>query len=204
MRDEKSSEETLPITTYRDNTSVFRLKDLPENATDNRSSSIPKKRGFTIDEQVLLLLSLDREPIIGRILFTKEAFLLNHELVSNGLKVQNMKFVPYMYGPYSFVLTETINSMEYVGLIARKGIRGSRKESFELTDQGKKVGKEVLKMLSFISEDLVRKLGEKRVGWDQLGTDGILLFVYRNFQQFTDRSKLKEKFKPIDYGKGKG
>ncbi|MCD6276580.1 MAG: hypothetical protein J7J42_07570 [Thermoplasmata archaeon] len=166
-----------------------------------------KKFELKISDIIILLLGIteDNSPIYGRTLLVKEVFLAIQEVFSKyPIKYQDPIFVPYKYGPYSFNLIDTVETMAMQGYIIRRGKRGTRKEMFLLTKKGKKIYEEVKKKLENKYPGLFEELKRKRVGWDELGTDGILKYVYQNYQRYLDKSKIYKKYEPIQWGKGRG
>lgn len=209
--------EIEPISEFPDGTRFFRATDILEKDFKGEASDL------TVDQLILFLFSLSDKPILGRILFFKELFLLYQE-IKDKIKVQNPKFVPYRFGAYSFFVAKTLELMEYNGLVRITGKKGSRNETFRLTKKGvehtyqlrlKAHEKERegffyhdLLFSSSKLEGLERKpfsdLQKKRQGWDQLGTQGILRYVYQNYPEYTQKSELKEKYKTIHWGRSKG
>ncbi len=157
-----------------------------------------KERVITVDELIKLLLSLSDSPIYGRVMFFKELFLLYQELKKNGIKVQDPKFVPYYYGPYSFLVAETLELMEATGQILREGKKNTNSEKFEIKNPERD------KFALIVGNELFDRLKKLRKGWDQLGTEGILRFVYQNYPKYKTKSKIKDRYKTITWGRGKG
>ena len=156
-----------------------------------------KAKPISLVGLILLLLYAQDKPIHGRILFMKELFLLYHEILSK--KVEDPKFVPYIFGPYSFHLTELINNLQIDGYLKVTGKRNARNESFMITEKGKKRIRPVYKR---IPKTTCKVIERQRKGWDQLGTHGILNYVYTNYKKFKTKSLLKNRYKDIDWGLG--
>ena len=135
------------------------------------------------------------KPIHGRTLLIKELFLLYKRQLTK--EVQNPKFIPYRFGPYSFHLMELINTLNLNGFIQVKGRRNSNSESFSLTEKGKKYAKKVFKKLNKKTKNEVI---QKRKGWDQLGISGILNYVYTHYPKYKKKSILKRRYKDIIWG----
>jgi hypothetical protein len=149
---------------------------------------------ITSEDLVLILLGSCNKPISGAILFMKEAFLLfEQKLKESSVPVFSPNFIPYHYGPYSFDIDEAWSDLEQLGLIKIEGRRSTSKEIFSLTEEGKE---EAQKILESLPENLRKELPSWRQGLDQFGNDGILLDVYKNYPQYTDRSKIKDKVLP--------
>lgn len=142
-------------------------------------------RKYSVKESILLLLGVDPEIPLKRILLMKEIFLFEKELAKElNLNLESFQFIPYKYGPYSQKLDDTLKSM--VGLIQ---ITPGNKKEITLTSEGKK---EAQKLLDSLSESTVNKLKIKRIGWDQWGNRGILKRVYTDYPIFTVKSEIKD------------
>ena len=157
-----------------------------------------KPKTFTISDTALILLFAQHEkPIFGRVLLVKEFLLLIKEVLDK-CNIQDPQFVAYRYGAYSFALGEAISNLEYLGYLERKGSKNSRCEQFKLTDKGKYVASQLWNKLP---EDVQSEVSAKRMGWDQLGRDGILRLVYRKYPEYTKNSYIKGQYKEISWGK---
>ena len=156
-----------------------------------------KVKQFSLKDLVLILLYAQKKPIHGRILLMKELFLLYEEILSE--KVENPKFVPYRFGPYSFHLTELMSNLQFAGYLKISGRRNSRNESFEITKKGIKDIQAVYNRFPKTTRIIIER---QRKGWDQLGTHGILNYVYLNYKKYKTKSLLKNKYKDIDWGLG--
>jgi hypothetical protein len=154
---------------------------------------------YTVSDLVLILLYAHPDkPIFGRLLFIKEVFLLTKEIIDKeSIKVQDVCFVPYRYGPYSFVLGNVLSNLEFLGYILRTGPKNAKGESFSLTDKGKKVAAPLWDKLS---DNIKLKIQDGRIGWDELGREGILRHVYQNYHEFTKNSYIKGRYKTISWG----
>ena len=141
-------------------------------------------RKFSVKEALLLLLGVDPEVPLKKLLLMKESFLfekeLSHEL---NLNLESFQFIPYRYGPYSRLLDDTLDSMDR--LIS---ISGGNKKEVLLTEEGIK---EAQKLLDSLPSSTVNKLRFKRLGWDQWGTRGILKRVYTDYPIYTVKSEIK-------------
>ena len=89
---------------------------------------------YSIKDMVLLLLGVDAEVPLKKILLVKEAFLFEKELSYDlDLSFDSLKFIPYKYGLYSKLLDETLDEM--ADLLAINNY--SRKYEIKLNDEGK-------------------------------------------------------------------
>ena len=172
--------------------------NVSEIVTPHRKRSISK---YTITDVILYLLySTSGKPINGRISITKQIFLIIKEILGEE-KVEKSKFIPYKYGPYSFLVTEIISNLQYDGLVQVKGRKNSSSEKFIITERGKKA---IEKKFNKLSKSIQNKIIDRRKGWDESHTDGILSYVYDRYPEYTERSKIKHKYKCITWGKAKG
>lgn len=159
---------------------------------------------LTASEIVLLLLNSYDKPIYGRTLFMKEVFLLNEEILRKhyeNTSLEDLHYVPFRFGMYSFKIAELLKDLELAGYIERRGKKNTRNESFVLTKRGSVYAKG---RLCKIPERVIEKVRSYRKGWDELGTDGILRYAYEHYPEFIDKSELKKKYKGITWGRGRG
>jgi uncharacterized protein YwgA len=181
--------------TLPDNTSVYSYDKAREIFDEIEPIQI------SVSDAVLMLLySQHDKPVNGRVSMMKQIFLLVNEVLKE-LDVQDPKFVPNRYGMYSFNVTETLTNLEFARFIDREGKKNTRLERFKITDKG-------IKYIAPAFDKLPKKLqvtiSEKRKGWDQLGYDGILRYVYQKYPKFRDKSVLKNRYAPIFWGRSKG
>lgn len=157
-----------------------------------------KSKKYAIKDLILMLLcAQENKPIHGRIMLMKEIFLLYRRQMYK--QSQDPKFVPYRFGPYSFHITEVVGTLNLDGLIGVKGRKNSNSESFTLTEKGKKEAKKIFNKLP---KSTRQEIISKRKGWDQLGTDGILNYVYTHYPKYKEKSVLKHRYKDIVWGNG--
>lgn len=160
-----------------------------------------ERKRFTVSDIVLILLFAHHDkPLFGRVSMMKQVFLLIEEILEKE-EIQEAKYIPYRYGMYSFTVGNALSNLVYSGLIDRRGRKNSKLEQFYLTDKGKE---KIISKYSSLPTDLQKEISEKRKGWDQLGYDGILRFVYQKYPQYVDKSKIRERYKTIIWGRGKG
>jgi len=160
-----------------------------------------KLKKYTVSDSILLTLyAQSNKPIYGRVVMMKEVFLLIKEILKED-EAQDAKFIPYRLGMYSFTVGNALTNLEYSGYIERKGKKNTKLEQFELTDKGKK---HISKIWNTLPVETQKIAEEKRKGWDQLGYDGILRFVYRKYPEYKEKSCIKERYKTITWGKGVG
>ena len=156
-----------------------------------------------LHEFVLIFFGLEPEkPIYSRVKYQKGLFLFFKELDKRGYKVQDPHFIPYSYGPYSFVLARILDNLWWSGFIEVKGEYEKETEEFKLTEKGK--AEAILLVEKKINKKDLNDLITFRQSIDQFTVDGILNYVYSHFPEMKERSKLKSKYKDIKWGKGKG
>ncbi len=152
------------------------------------------------DELVLLLLGLLDKPVNGRTVLMKELFLL-HEELKNKVQVASPRFYPYKYGPFSSELLLVVELLERYDYISVKNRRTRTATKYMLTSKGRKAAKAVIERLTrILGEGYIEKLKQLRIGWDQLGHHGILNYVYKLYPEYREKSLLKEKYQPMDWG----
>lgn len=180
-----------------DGTKFFSVEDW-DKMLAKKPESIPK---VLVRDLVLALLAVEPEkPIYGRIMLMKQIFLLFNETIEpKKINCQDPKFVPYNFGPYSFTVMQVIEDLRFSGYIRIEGRKGSRKEVFRLSNKVKVAPRTFLDHLPKV---VIEEIRERRIGWDQLGTDGILRYVYEYYPKMKENSKIKNRYKDISWGTG--
>lgn len=185
---------------------VLKLSDGTEILPYQEAIAIAEKRespDLLVRDLILLLLYARKtKPIYGRTMLMKQVFLLFEEILKKyNLKIQNPKFVPYHYGPYSFTVAKVAEDLAFAGYIKIEGKKNTRKERFIITQQGIR---EIEEKWRKLNENLKKEIENHRIAWDQMGIDGILKYVYTYYPEFKEKSKIKNKYKDIKWGRGKG
>jgi hypothetical protein len=151
------------------------------------------------DAMLLLFYAQPDNCINGRISLMKQMFLVTHEIFRPE-EVQDAKFIPYHYGWFSFEVMNDLENLIFLGYIIKKGKTNTSLEQFQISPAGKQyITHLFLSLPVFIQNDL----REKRKGWDQLGCEGMLKYMYSKYPESIERSKLKERYKPITWGRAK-
>lgn len=167
---------------------------------DSKKYKVRKHVKHRLTDVILYLLYATPErPIHGRIAMTKQIFLAIKEVLEEK-NVENPKFVPYRYGPYSFLVTHIISNLEYDSILSVKG-RKNTSEKFSLTEKGKKIAK---RKFAKLPKKLQNELIDRRKGWDQNHIKGILAYVYNKYPEYTEKSMIKKKYKSITWGRARG
>lgn len=160
-----------------------------------------KKTNYKIaDVPLYLLFAHPEKPIHGRIAMTKQVFLTINEILGKE-NVENPKFIPYRYGPYSFLLTHIISNLEYDGILHVQGRKNTSSEKFTLTEKGMITTK---RKFARLPAEIRAQLVDRRKGWDQNHTRGILAYVYNKYPEYAEKSLLKDKYKSITWGRARG
>ena len=144
---------------------------------------------------ILILLGVfaDR-PIINRIVLMKEVFLFEKELAKEiNVNVDNQKFIPYDYGPYSRIVDDTLRDMVNKGIVKVEYRANRQKEVFILSEKGKMLIEVLFEQFGNSELELIKK---RRKAWDQLGYYGILQKVYGEYPAYRSKSKIEEDIKP--------
>ena len=147
---------------------------------------LTKGKKYSVKEMILLLLGVDAEIPLKKLLLMKEAFLFEKELSYElELNFDSLQFVPYKFGPYSKILDETLESMDDLLTIEYS----AGKYEIKLNEKGKM---EAEKLIETLPDDKVNKIKFTRIGWDQWGNKGILKRVYTDYPVYTVNSEIKD------------
>lgn len=185
------------IAALSDNTKIYNYDQFCKLLDRARQSD--EKKMLIGDIILILFYSQKDKPIFGRTMLIKQLFLVFTEILEgNNIKTQNPKFIPHNFGPYSFTVMQIVDDLWFSRSIIVEGRKRSRKEAFSLTKEGEIRAR---KLFLNLNEDLQNTLREKRVGWDQLGTDGILNYVYKKYPKMIENSRIKSRYKEITWGK---
>ena len=180
---------------------AFRLPDGSVAYTAKRAAAEYKKIRpveYTATDVILLLLSSQDRPIVGRTLLFKELFLFEREALA-GEDVEDCRFVPHYYGPYSFYMACKIAEMARLGLIERSGRGGT--VTYALSPKGLEKAKERRRT---VPDALAARMGRLRKGMDQHGTTRILEAIYRRteYAKYVTKSRVAHRYKAITWGRG--
>lgn len=186
--------------------SVQEIEDYPNNSrfysfdkAKEVYQSIKKTKISRSDAMLLLLFAQPNNWINGRISLMKQMFLITHEIFKPE-EVQDAKFIPYHYGWFSFEIINDLENLVYLGYIVKKGKSNTSLEQFQISPKGERY---IAHQFSTLPLDVQNELREKRKGWDQLGCEGMLKYMYSKYPESIERSKLKERYKPITWGRAK-
>jgi uncharacterized protein YwgA len=141
----------------------------------------------SIKYYVLLLLSANEDdPIRGKLFLQKEMFLIANEVDIEGDLKKLLRFEPYNFGPYSYPLELELRKLEKNRLIKTRN--EGKTVLYMLSDEGK----EYLNQIRNFDKDLLTKISKLKKGSERLGYKGLLRYVYFNYPEYIDKSKIKE------------
>ena len=154
---------------------------------------------YTVVELIMLLLFAQDKPIRSKTVLFKELFVFEKEIFKN-VNIENCKFVPYYYGPYSFYVASKIQYLIAYGFIEIHRKVRSNVAEYKLTKKGEKIIK--LKYID-LPVQVRRKMEELRKGLDQHGVQNILKAIYKKpeYQKYVVKSRVAHRYKLITWGK---
>lgn len=150
------------------------------------------ENSFTPEEWVLVFLYAGpdraaRNPAInGMLMFTKQFFVFVKE-VNRDLQGY-FNFIPYDYGPYSFVLKTIIDDLVNESYIVVE--KSDDRHDFILTDKGVEKAEILSKNLDEKTKQTLENLRREAT---QLGYRGVLRYVYSRYPEYTTASKIRER-----------
>ena len=150
------------------------------------------ENSFTPEEWVLVFLyaghdSAAKNPAInGMLMFTKQFFVFVKEVKSDLQEYFN--FIPYDYGPYSFVLKKIIDDLVNEGYIVVE--KSDDRQDFILTYNGVEKAEMLSKNLDEKTKQTLENLRREAT---QLGYRGVLRYVYSRYPEYTTASKIRER-----------
>lgn len=150
------------------------------------------ENSFTPEEWVLIFLyaghdrAAKKPAINGMLMFTKQFFVFVKE-VKNDLQ-DYFNFIPYDYGPYSFVLKKIIDDLVVEGYIVIK--KTDDRQDFILTHSGVEKAEILSKNLDQKTKQTLENLRREAT---QLGYRGVLRYVYSRYPEYTTASKIRER-----------
>ena len=154
---------------------------------------------FSLDTVILFLLHSDSEPIKGKIKQMKEVLLTLNQVFKNQ-NVQPVHFKKHRYGPYSQAVEHTIDHLVYSNLISIRGKKNTNNFAIELTRKGSEWIKDAYQTLP---ENIRETLKQKRLRWDTHISQGILKLVYRDHEEFLEKSVIKKRYQKLNWNDDK-
>ncbi|WP_316505572.1 hypothetical protein [Nitrosopumilus sp.] len=150
---------------------------------DKRSINNYEKLDKKLLATDLILMLLSVSPIKGNTKLQKQVFLAWKKIFSD--VTVDLGYYPWKFGAYSRSVED---SMKF--LIKRKfvKIKPGKGESlmYILTNSGKQHIQEKLYELGLD----MRSLPDKKLDWDDWDTKGTLIHVYRNYPEYTAKTKV--------------
>lgn len=142
------------------------------------------------DDWVLPFLFLgmresDKLAVKGSLMLFKQFFVFVKEIKPDLDKKYN--FIPYDYGPYSFILKNLLNDLELSGFI--QIVRYDDRTDYYLTESGVDKAKELSEKIDQKTKELILKLREEA---ENLGYAGVLRYVYSKYPEYTFASKIRD------------
>ena len=159
------------------------------------------QKEIELSDFITLLIGVNG-PIYGNLRLQKEVFIAIEERLTKDLHVEDVRFVPYRIGPYSFKLASIVDGLLVGGYVTYSGKKGSNKQAYRLTNKGQKL----YSMLAKNNPKLVKILSKLRKDMDEFSVSGILRYIYNNpkYEKYLLKSEYREKYKDINWGKGRG
>lgn len=141
---------------------------------------------------ILLLLSV--APIKGKTKLQKQVFLAWKEFLYD--KIDELGYFPYRYGAYSRLVDDSTKTLFIQNKIQMKKRKGEG-TIYSITKKGKyTIFKNIRKRKKSYSRFLKtknkygEKLEDKKIDWDDWSAKGILRYVYRNFPEYTTKTRV--------------
>lgn len=125
---------------------------------------------------VLWLASVS--PIWGNVRLQKESFLLWKEY--QGIAI-DPGFYPDRFGPYSQVVTDSIQILKARGFLEEMPGR-----IYRITNSGTNYITKKLQGLNATSD----QIADQKIRWDEWKTRGITTYVYRMYPEYTTRTEV--------------
>lgn len=141
----------------------------------------------SIKNYILLLLSANKDdPIRGKLFLQKEMFLIANEVDKEGNLKKLLNFKSHNFGPYSYPLESELNHLQRLNLIKTQD--DGKTAIYEITNNGK----DYLQQIGELDENLSKRISKLKKGSEKLGYKGLLRYVYFNYPEYIDKSKIKE------------
>jgi len=148
----------------------------------NSLKSFQKMDSFLLGSDLVLML-LSISPVKGKTKLQKKVFLTWKTIFPK--KTVDPGFFPYKFGAYSQTIEDAVQVLQKTGLLKIKPGRGEALQ-YSITPSGKRKIKRKIRKMNI---DL-RKLRDKKIDWDEWTTKGIMRFVYRNYPEYTSKTKV--------------
>jgi hypothetical protein len=141
-----------------------------------------------IHDWALTLLYVQPMPMVGITSYVKQLFLVLVEFApEHHIPTENPGFIAYKYGPYADRVVDVILGLIEARLIETKGRRGTVGEYFLLTSIGKEIAS---KSCNKLTEHQKKELSDLRLDWHQMGTTGLINYIYRKYPDYAAESEI--------------
>lgn len=140
-----------------------------------------------IQKIIILLASVDDDPIRGKLWLQKEVFLLADKIEE--IREQS-GYEAYLLGPHSDTVDEELEQLQDIGIITFDS------NKICLTSTGKQIAKEVVSDISRKNPKIVDLVREYKRFLNDLSSDELLAYVYSAYPDMTEESVEYEKLKP--------
>jgi hypothetical protein len=145
---------------------------------------------LTIKDVIVSLFGVyPKIPIETRTVLFKELFLTFEEVLKEEHlqplgKNLDPEFIPYIFGPFSFLVASEIGSLVYNNTIKKEG--GKNDEKFTITEKGKILFETLKEKLArnHLFEEFLNMLSKLRKGWDKLGRQGMMNRMRRLYSEY--------------------
>ena len=127
----------------------------------------------------IILLLLANGKTVGRTMMQKQVFLAYKEVLNE--YSEDPLYYPDKSGPFSQLVDDSLKYLKSLNLIKVIN-RGEGHQTYILTVEGKRKAEEISKLLP---NDIIGKLKDQKISWDEWDTNGILRYVYRNYPNYS-------------------
>ncbi len=150
-------------------------------------------------QQILLLIGASEKELNGNIRLQKEAFLVANEYLDYERKLEDLRFVPYRLGPYSFKLAELTNALIISGYLGYRGRKNSNNQAYYLTSKGRNIFNKLRKSNS----KLAKTITMARKELDEFSPAGLLRYIYSKpeYRKYTTKSTVKKLYMDVTWGR---
>lgn len=146
-----------------------------------------KETASEIQKIIMLLTSIDDEPIRGKLWLQKEVFLLADKL--EDVREQS-GYDAYLLGPHSETVDDELTQLQDIGIVSFDA------NKIHLTPIGKKVAKDLINDIEQKNPHLLNLIREYKRFLNDLSSDELLSYVYSAYPEMTEESMEYENIKP--------
>ncbi len=146
---------------------------------------------FLEDWIFILFYALKDSPIVGRTSLQKQVFLMMVEFAQDeNIPTENIGFYGYKYGPYDDRISDALECMIDDGFIVKNGRKGSSKETLYLTKEGIDRAE---RSFNKLTDEQKTKVIELRKEYQMWGREGLLKYIYSNYDEYTHESNIRNR-----------